>query len=59
MRSHRVWLETCKFCNPWTRVIGHPTTNEPIVQALHEDHCHAFPKRQRTEQAVDPGGDKW
>lgn len=49
MSAYRVWLENCKGCNPWTRVVKHPTTNEPIVQALHEDACHVFPLQQRVD----------
>jgi len=53
MRPHRVWLETCSGCNPWTRVVEHPATREPIVQALHEERCTVFPRLQRSDgQAV-------
>ena len=53
MSPHRVWLETCRGCNPWTRVVEHPATREPIVQALHEDTCTVFPRLQRSDgQAV-------
>lgn len=56
MSAYRVWLETCKGCNPWTRVVQHVTTNEPIVQALHEPGCHVFPPLQRIEgQVIDRG----
>lgn len=49
MKPHRVWLETCKGCTPWTRAIEHPLTREPIVQALHEEHCHVWPKQHRVD----------
>lgn len=56
MSAYRIWLEQCKGCNPWTRVVNHPITNEPIVQALHEDDCHAWPKQQRSDgQEVEHG----
>lgn len=45
--QHRVWLEKCRHCDVWTRVVLNPSTNEPIVQALHEEHCGVFPKLQR------------
>jgi len=47
--QHKVWLETCKGCNPWTRVVAHQSTHEPIVQALHEDGCSVFPRQQRID----------
>lgn len=47
--NYRVWLEDCRGCNPWTRVVKHPTTNEPIVQAWHEPDCHVWPRLQRSD----------
>lgn len=48
-RPHKIWTATCKGCRPWVRVVSHPVTNEPIVQELHEDTCHAFPREQRRD----------
>ncbi|WP_396659259.1 hypothetical protein [Microbacterium sp.] len=47
--THRVWLETCRGCRPWTRVIDNPATGMPIIQALHEDTCTVFPRQQRID----------
>lgn len=56
MRSFRIWTETCKRCNPWTRVIVNPSTNIEAVQAMHEPHCTAFPNVQRVDVlGVDRG----
>ncbi|MEI3866637.1 hypothetical protein V6S02_06010 [Microbacterium sp. CCNWLW134] len=50
MIPHVITTATCKGCNPWVRVIAHPTTNQPIAQELHEDTCHVWPKLTRSDR---------
>lgn len=49
MSHYKVWLEQCKTCDVWTRVVPHPQSREPIVQALHEPKCTTFPPLQRVD----------
>jgi hypothetical protein len=49
IRAHKIWTPTCRGCDAWVRVTNHPLTNQPIVQELHEDNCHVWPKQQRRD----------
>lgn len=49
MTAYKAWLVSCKSCSPWTRVVPHKTTHEPIVEALHEEGCAVFPHQQRID----------
>lgn len=47
--KHHVELVECPNCNPWTRVIDHPSTRLPVIECLHESACPTFPHQQRID----------